>query len=165
MQLLAFNPGEGAVKICVEGHWGWKWQARGLEEEQTGNLWMKWKREWNLVGVGEGNWLRSSQALGPWDFFTAEPLQNFVRSLNMFSNTFSQASWRVPAISTSGGSRLTCRSAIWSLVPGPTTGGCWTSRWSMWTCQPTYPTGSGTSWVRREEQSGLSYNQGFNSRR
>lgn len=60
-----------------------------------------------------------------------------------FPNTSLQAFWRVPATLMFGGSHLMYRSVIWSLAPGPTTAGCWTSKWLTWTSLPTYPTGSG----------------------
>lgn len=50
-QPLTFNPREEGVDIWVEGHWGWKWQARGLE---AWNFMDKVKGKVNfLVGFGE----------------------------------------------------------------------------------------------------------------
>lgn len=63
------------------------------------------------------------------------------------ASTSPLASWRAPATSMCVGSPSTFRSVTWSLAPGRTTAGCWTSRCSMWTHPPTYPTESGTLWV------------------
>lgn len=65
-----------------------------------------------------------------------------------FHNTSLQVSWRVRATSMYGGSLSMYRSATWSLAPGPTTAGYWTSKCWRSTFLPTYPTGSGTSSVR-----------------
>lgn len=47
-----------------------------------------------------------------------------------------------------GGFRLTSSVVNWSLAPGHLMAGCWTSRWRRQMCQDTWPTESGTFWVR-----------------
>lgn len=57
-------------------------------------------------------------------------VKNLVESgVKQFPITSFQAFWRVPATSMCGGSHLMCRSVTWSLAPGPTMAGCWTSKW------------------------------------
>lgn len=71
------------------------------------------------------------------------------------ASTYLLAFWRAPATLTCAGSHSTYRNATWNLVPGRTTAGYWTSRCLTWTLLHTFPTESGTLWVRQSQRSSL----------